>query len=308
MSKINVVINYIHYPVSLARYFHESLLVRDDVNVLSCGPYTGSSIPWNGGMQLPLSYLCAPNIPIPPSFIGNVRTPPQMILSKLREKNFIPDLWINVDAGYNVTRPQGDFQVVNVFTDAHVLNYDFQRTQADINFNMHKAFSQAGDRILPYAASEIFHYPEEQEKIYDVCLIGLHYPQRDQLVNSLRGMGLSVYYDLGPAYHDYRKLYAQSKVAISWSSRGDLIARVFETLAMKIPLVTDRVPDLPNHFVEDEHYKGFSSLAEAVQKVWWCLRNYDEAMEMAENGHRKVYAQHLYKFRVSDILRECKLI
>jgi hypothetical protein len=305
---IKVLIGYCHYPVTIARYFHEALLKRDDVEVLSCGPYTGAMIPWKGGMKLPLSYLRAPDIHIPPSFVGSVRTPPGIVETRLREMKFKPDIWINVDAGFNFVRPNLDCHVVNVFTDAHVLDYRFQRTQADKNFNMHQHFAQPGDRILPYAASEIFHYPEEQEKIYDVCLIGLHYADRDRLVNSLRGMGLKVYYDIGPAYDDYRKLYAQSKVAISWSSRGDLIARVFESLAMKIPTVTDRVPDLPTHFVEDEHYKGFSSLAEAVQKVVWCVNNYDDAMEMAEAGHRKVYAQHLYKYRVSDILRECKLI
>lgn len=305
---IKVVLSYIHYPVSIGRYFHEALLKRKDVKVLSVGPYTGTSIPWDGGMQLPLLYLRPPDIHIDPQFIGNVRTPTMYIESRLREMGLHPDVWINVDAGFNFVRPKVGCQIANVFTDAHVLNYDFQRTQADINFNMHQAFSKPGDRILPYAASEIFHYPEEQEKIYDVCLIGLHYPERDRLVQALRGMGMKVYYDLGPAYHDYRELYAKSKVAISWSSKGDLIARVFETLAMKIPLVTDRVPDLPNHFVEDEHYKGFSSFAEAVQKVRWCMDNYDDAIEMAEAGHRKVYAQHLYKYRVSTILRECKLI
>jgi spore maturation protein CgeB len=231
-----------------------------------------------------------------------------MIETELRQRKFEPDLWINVDAGYNVMRTRLDCQVVNVFTDDHVLDYAFQRTQADINFNMHQHFAKPGDRILPYCASEIFHYPEDVEKEYDVCLIGLHYPERNKLINSLKGMGMSVYYDLGPAYHDYRELYNKSRVAISWSSKGDLIARVFEMMAMKLPLVTDRVPDLPNHFVEDEHYKGFSSLSEAVQKVHWCLHNYAEAMEMAENGCRKVHAQHLYKYRVSDILRECKLI
>lgn len=310
MKKIKIVLNSIIYPVFIGRYFWEALLKRDDVELIVVGPFTGAQIPWDGGKTLPLEYVRRPDIIIPPSYIGNNRTPPQVILSQLRERNFEPDLWINIDAGYNVMRPNGDFQVVNVFTDAHVLQdrYDFSRTQADINFNMHQAFSKPGDRILPYCASEVFHFPEEQEKKYDVCLIGLHYPERNQLISALQGMGISVYYDLGPAYHDYRKLYNQSRVAISWSSRGDLIARVFEMMAMDLPLVTDRVPDLPTHFVEDEHYKGFRSLAEAVQKVKWCLDNQDAAKEMAENGHRKVYAQHLYKHRVDTILRECGLI
>lgn len=295
-NMIKIVLAYAVYPVAIARYFHEALLARDDVELIVTGPFTGNQIPWNGGMTLPQSYVRAPDIPLPRTFLGNVHTPTAVVESQLRAREFEPDLWININAGFGFQRPSFDCTVVNVFTDGHVLEhlYSQVRHYADINFNMHQAFAQPKDRILPYAASEIYHFPEEQEKLYDVCLIGLHYGQRDALINSLIGKGLKVHYSIGAAYHDYRRLYNQSKVAVSWSSKGDLIARVFESLAMKIPLVTDRVADLPNHFVEDEHYKGFNSLAEAVQQVDWCLRNYDAALEMAENGHRKVYAQHLY--------------
>ena len=164
------------------------------------------------------------------------------------------------------------------------------------------------DRLLPYAASEIHHYPEEREKIYDACLIGLHYENRTKLVNRLRARGLKVYYDIGPVFDEYREIYNQSKVALSWSSLDDLIARVFEAMAMNVPLVCNNVPSMSTHFISGQHYYGFNNLDEAEAQVHMALENYEDAMGVSEAGHRKVMAQHLYKYRISDILRNCGLI
>jgi hypothetical protein len=64
-----------------------------------------------------------------------------------------------------------------------VLNYDRQRQLADFFFNMQLEYSKNGDIYLPYAYSPDVHYLEEVEKEYDVCMIGLHYQQRTELVN-----------------------------------------------------------------------------------------------------------------------------
>ena len=302
---MKVVLSYIHYPLAIARYFHEAFLRRDDCEVYSVGPFTNTYIPWNGGMHLPAKYVLPPTLILPQSFIGNVRTPSQIAVNKLGVE---PDLWVNIDAGYNVTKPKIKGQVVNVFTDPHVLNYDFQRTQADINFNMQQVYSKPGDRYLPYAADPVWHSPLELEKEYDVCLIGLQYANRVSLLNRLKNIGLKVFSGIGSVYDEYQEAYAKSRIALSWSSLDDLIARVFESMLMAVPLVTNRVTDLSTHFVENDHYFGFSNMAEAEQKVLWILDNYDDAMETAYSAHRKVKAQHLYDHRVSQILRECKLI
>lgn len=302
---INVCLNYVHYPCAMGRYFHEAFLRRDDCEVVSVGPFTGTWIPWNGGLHLSNKYVLPPTVVLPKNFIGNIKVPPQIALNALDVE---PDLWVNIDAGYNVTRPMIDGHVVNVFTDPHVLKYGFQRTQADMNFNMQACYSQSGDRYLPYAADPIWHSPLEREKEYDVCLIGLQYPSRVALLDRLRNKGLKVYAKVGDVYNEYQEIYAKSRVAFSWSSRDDLIARVFESMLMAVPLVCNRVPDLPTHFIEDEHYYGFNDINEAENQVMRALGDYDTAQEMAWNAHRKVDAQHLYDYRVSQILREVKLI
>jgi hypothetical protein len=82
--------------------------------------------------------------------------------------------------------------VAHVATDPHALNYDRQRQLADFFFNMQTPYMENGDIYLPYAYDPTVHYPVEIDKLYDVCMIGLHYPQRDQLVNHLIDRDLSV--------------------------------------------------------------------------------------------------------------------
>jgi len=71
--------------------------------------------------------------------------------------------------------------------------------------------------------------------------------------------------------------------------------------------VTNRVPDLPTFFVENEHYLGFDTVEEGVAKADWALKNWDEAKKIAEAGHRKVNGNSWDK-RVQQLLEMVKLI
>ena len=237
------------------------------------------------------------------TFCGQTRVNPKTIESRLP---FKPDLWINADAGFAFSKP--DCQYAIIATDPHVLSYDYQRTQADRFYNMQKFYSEPGDIYLPYCADPVWHSPLEREKEYDVCLIGLQYENRTQLVNKLRASGLKVFYEIGVVYDEYQEVYAKSKIALSWSSRQDLIARVFEGMLMAVPVVCNRVPDMPTHFVEGQHYYGFDHIEEAEAQIHMTLANYDDAMDVAWAAHEKVKAQHLYDYRISDILRGFHLI
>ena len=304
-DKFKVVLAYAVYPMAIAKYFESALRARDDVELFTVGPYTGTWIPWNGGMYLPQKYCGAPDFPLDKNFITNVKVNPTIVEGMMPWDE--ADLWINADSNFCFSRPKKAKNVVTIAIDPHVLNYDYQRTQCDMFFNMQLTYSKPGDKYLPYAACEQHHYPEDLDKVYDVCLIGLHYPDRTNLVNRLRAKGLNVYYDIGPVFDEYRQLYSQSKVAISWSSQLDLIARVFEAMAMDVPLVCNRVPDMDNFFVDGDHYYGFNNIDEAEAQVLMALANYDDALEVSKQAHRKVMAQHLYKYRIADILKAVKL-
>jgi spore maturation protein CgeB len=73
--------------------------------------------------------------------------------------------------------------------------------------------------------------------------------------------------------------------------------------------IINRVPDLSAlGFVENEHYLGFSSMQEAVDKVEWALSNLDEAHRIAKAAHDKVVREDTWDERVELILKESGLI
>lgn len=302
MKKIKVVLSGIFYPMAILRYFERAFQRREDVELITVGPYTGTYIPWDGGMNLPPKYAKSPDYDMPSNMAG------------LSGKLVAPsagndiDLWVQVDAGfYFRERPKAEI-VAHVATDPHVLDYSRQRELCDYFFNMQKVYSQEGDIYLPYAADPEWHAPMNIEKEWDACLIGLRYSTRTALVFALRDRGLKVYYDNGPVFKEYQIAYNKSRVALSWSSKQDLIARVFEGMCMKLPVVCNRVPDLDEHFIEGRHYFGFDSLVDAIEMVVDLQKEEKVAEEVATNAHELVMAEHLYDHRVQQILETVGLI
>jgi len=303
--KIKVLCLSIWYPLSMSRYFERAFRRRDDIDFIAAGSYTGSNIPWMGGLNLLEKYAKVPELPLP--FPPNVNKISYDFVKAQLPKDWIPDLVLAIDAGVNWTSKPQDGLVATIATDPHCLNYDHQRKISDKFFNMQLCYSQQGDIYLPYAYDKEIHYPIFAEKQYDACLIGLQYENRNRLVNRLRQRGLSVLYETGIVYDEFRVAYNQSRAALSWSSLLDLPARVWEAFALCVPLVTNRVPDLQNFFLEGDHYLGFDTVDEAEHQVMTLLNDPECATEMADRAYRKVEF-HTWDQRVEQILATCKLI
>ena len=302
MEKIKVVISGIFYPVTMMEYFIRAFLRRDDVELITAGSFSGSYIPWGGGMHINQKYVRTPDIILP--FPPVSPCDPVFVEKKLP---WTPDLWVQIDAGWHFSRRPNATKSVAIGTDPHVLSnmYVPLRQMVDVFFNMQLVYKEPSDVYLPYAYDPKLHKSLKLEKEHDTCLIGLQYQQRDRLVNALRRENISVHQTIGQVYEEFVVEYNKSRVALNWSSLDDLNARTFEAMGMKIPLVTNRVTDLSNFFVEDEHYRGFAEIPEAVEQVKWILHNPEEAEHMAQNAYRKVKAGHTYDLRVSQILERC---
>ena len=133
---------------------------------------------------------------------------------------------------------------------------------------MQKVYSTYDEIYLPYAYDPTVHYPmPEVIKEYDACLIGLQYDKRMGLISGLRSHNLRINSGIGLVFDEYRMAYNQSKVALSWSSLLDIPARVFEGMAMGLPLVANRLPDMPLFFEEGVDYLGFDNEQEAIKQV-----------------------------------------
>jgi glycosyltransferase involved in cell wall biosynthesis len=287
----------IYYPMAMLRYFERALQRRDDIELTTIGPYTGNWIPWNGGMQVQPKYAKPPTISLPQSMIGLKKMPANM----LKQYDLDIDLWLEVDAGFYLDPKPEKGIVAHVATDPHALNYDRQRQLADYFFNMQQVYAKEGDIYLPYAYDPTVHYPEDLAIEYDVCMIGLHYEQRTQLVNRLLAEGLRVHYSIGEVFDEYRQIYNKSLVGINWSSKLDLNARVFELAAMGVCAVQNTVPDMKTFFVPGDHYLEFRDLDGAVEQVMYAVNNPDDRERIANAAMRKVQ-HHTYDARVQQIL------
>jgi len=319
-DRIKVLCLSLWYPLSMSRYFERAMKRNPWIDLRTTGVYTGSFIPWLGGMTLPEKYAKPPDIPLP--FQPNVgRVNYEFVKAQL--DGWTPDLVIAIDAGINWAYKPQDGYSVTIATDPHALDYSHQRTISDKFFNMQSCYSEPKDIYLPYAYDPTVHYYTDVRRYEDLAngysvvfdnnvldadavLIGMPYQQRVEWVNELRKHGASVIFENAPVFDEYRELANRARIGLNWSSLNDLNARFFETPAFGLPMVANRVPDAHLFLTEDEDYLAFSTLGEAVEKVLYLKDNPEERERIAMNGYRKIHP-HTYDARVQQILEECGL-
>lgn len=306
MMNKTVVISALHFPLTMARYMWEALEDRDDVEVWSTGPFYNNWIPWGNGMTLDQRYVKTPDLPLPPANIPY----PAKLIDQHAPKHI--DLWLNIDAGWCVEgRPSNVDVYAQIQTDPHVLKdrYRKYRGQHDISFCMQTPYMDEGEIYLPYGYSKRYHYFEEVEHKYDVCLIGLNYTHRNDLLGYLRSnRSLVTKSGIGIVYDDYRREYCASTVALSWSSLLDTPARFYEALAMRVPLVTNRTPDIAkNGFVDGVDFCGFDTIDEAGNKVWELIQDKEYRFMVVNNGYEKVQGCS-WDDRMKFVMKECGLL
>ena len=310
-KQLKILLLSVWYPLTMSKYFLRAFQRRSDVEIRTIGPYTASTIPWQGGMQLLPKYAECPTYPTYPVKEMFSWTQAQNLI-----EDWVPDLVITIgDRIWFDKRPDVKCPVIHVATDPHVVNYDYARTVCDKFYSMQFFHKKADDIWLPYAFDPSVHFPTGVEKTSDCVLVGVDYNNRKELIGKLRQRGTSVIFKNGPVFDEYRELNNQAKIGLTYSCLNDIGARVFELMAMNLTPVIDRVSDLPLLFEENVHYLGFSSVQEGVEKVEWALANADKAKKIADNAYELVwkmnefgYPQHSYDARVDRILREVRLV
>jgi hypothetical protein len=318
-NKIKVLLTYIVYPLAMGTYFRKALQHRDDVDLRVAGIYTGAWIPWKGGLTLPSKYANPPDYPLPLSLHINEYNYDML---KPMMGDWVPDLIIQVDAGFHAKYKPMDGMVVTVATDPHAIPpefYDVPRAYSDKFFNMQAVYSKKGDVYLPYAYSRHDFYPElksdggatgideleNSQKDVDAVLVGMPYEQRVQWVTELRKRNVSVIFENGPILDEARALYNRGAIGLNWSSLDDLNCRAFELPAMKLYPVMNWVTDMNRkEFGFIERCGIFHNLSEAVEQVMWAIENPEKAHTQAELAYQDV-VPHTYDRRVRQILTEC---
>lgn len=109
------------------------------------------------------------------------------------------------------------------------------------------------------------------ERAYDVCMIGVMYPRRVQLLERMKAAGLKVLGGTGLLYDDMARAYQNSRVSLCVSANDDLAQRVFETAAAGCCVLTDQVADLvapdTNNALGLQGFATFVNDDEAVERA-----------------------------------------
>jgi len=308
MDRIKILLLAIHYPFAIKNYFENAIRRNPNLDLVTTGPFTGSWTPWKGGMKLADKYAASPTYPLP--LRPDVqRVNYELVRAQIPDK-WNPDLVLTIDAGINWVNKPTDGIVATVATDGHCLNYSHARDISDYFFNLHPAYSMSGDILLSYAYDPEVHFAmSDIEKDSDAVLIGMLYEHRVNWVRRLRDAGVSVLFENGPVFDEYRILNNRARIGLNWASMDDTNARVFELMAMRLCPVINRTPDLARYgFIEGEHFLGFSNLDEAVEKVLWAKNEPEWAAATALAAYNKVHHDNFtYDKLVSDILKKCGL-
>lgn len=305
MAKIALL--YMKFPCAIGIYF-DAAFRETEHELLSACPYSGTWMPWKGGMHVPEKYAIPPDYEIPWGS-GLEKNWRNYSFANLEELVGTQDVWVVIDAGlYRPTgRPKSGI-VVWIATDPHSVDYEEQRKQADLFFNMQRCYVKPGDIWLPYAYSPRWHYPVDAEREHDVMFIGRPDPQRVAMLLLMAQRGYKTHYNYGIVFDEARKQYAKTHLVFNWSIKDDTNARVFEAMAMGRALVTDRTLDLNHLPFEDEiHYMGFDVVDEGLERMEWLLGHDDERRQM-EEAALKAVLPHSYNARVKKILEAAEKI
>lgn len=225
---MNILIVANHYAVCSARYAADAFK-RLGHTVRHIGPAMGRDI-W--GLTLPERYVWEPD-------------------DNPLEDHWRPDLRVIMDSDPAILdRNLGYAEPTVVWgVDNHVR--DYRRPYFYHYFLAHRHVSVMDWREdmtwLPCCYDPVVHTPSSIpyfEREYDVCMIGVMYPQRWALVKRLRDAGLKVLAGMGLVYDGYVQAYHNSRIALCASSNGDLALRVFEGAAMGCCVLSDMVADL----------------------------------------------------------------
>jgi glycosyltransferase involved in cell wall biosynthesis len=153
---------------------------------------------------------------------------------------------------------------------------------------------------LPLAANPEYHKPYNEVKEYDCIALWHNCGERIEYADlALKSFHAYVGWVDGL---EYSRWLSRSRCGLNLSRSNEVTLRVFEVMAVGIPLITDRVPGLPGLFKEDTHYLGFDTRPEMIRQIEWVLNNPDLAKKMAITARNNVLKHHTYYHRAIKML------
>lgn len=257
---LRVLVVAVHYPVASGRYITDAFR-RLGHDVRHIGASTGNNI-WN--MQVDARHVWQSD--------GD--------LTKHWD-DWTPDLVVIAESRWAYHHPvYQDVPHIVWGVDNHVPDIGDYRQPGVVRYFLgHNAVSvmdmSADDVVwLPGCYDHTLFTPSPipwAERAYDVAMIGVAYPRRQEVVQALHNAGLKVYAGTGALFEDYRDVYWQSRISLCVSAAGDVAWRVFETAAMGCAVLSDPLADM--EAITGHNVTTFKDAGDAVKQAKKLLKD-----------------------------------
>ena len=158
---------------------------------------------------------------------------------------------------------------------------------------------------------------------YDICFVGVPYPNRVEVLDSLSQYKLGVFGDGWakyflrrgkkiPSYYRGKaigekviKIYRSSKIVLNIhdpEAREGVNTRTFDILACGASELVDYKKNLETHFKIGEEIISYKNLEDLHQLVDYYCRNIKELEEISEKGRKRILMDHTWNHRVEKII------
>lgn len=157
--------------------------------------------------------------------------------------------------------------------------------------------------LLYHAADPELHKPfPKEEKKFDVSFLGNDtYPDRRILLDII-GENFSLLRSNSKPGLPYSKKLSSGKCIFNKSYLNDINMRIFEAMAIGVPLITDDVKFLDYVGIEGKHFLTYNSTFSLLNQIKRILKDGELREEISRNGRERVLKFHTYDHRVAQML------
>ncbi|MBF0225727.1 MAG: FkbM family methyltransferase [Desulfobacterales bacterium] len=150
--------------------------------------------------------------------------------------------------------------------------------------------------------------PYFKDKKYQISFVGQAgkwHPYRKHIINYLKDKNIPLNHFTNVPHEESCKIYGRSLINLNISLNGDFNLRVFEVLASRGFLITDRLgmqSGLDLIFKDSEHLVCFDDENDLVDKIEYFLNHPDKAENIAYSGYKVFKENHTSEKKIRQII------
>jgi spore maturation protein CgeB len=300
-----ILLAYVSYPATTARYLEKSLRKRHDV--ITVGPAIDAELirRWD------LSNMREPVVP------HDIPSGPDVDMEAVVRslpRSWKPDLflWVESVQGYaprNIARLDCPTACYLIDSHFHLPKHHAWAWRFDWTFLVHRQYcrdlaASGCSRVvwLPVACDPDVHGHPALPKRHGVGFVGsLNQERRSELIERI-GRRWPIHVERS-FFRDMARTFAESRIVFNNAARDDLNMRVFEAMASGSMLLTDAAPGsgLTDMFEDGRHLVVYDD-GNLEAKIEHYLAHDDEREAIARAGKEEVLRWHTYDHRAATLI------